>query len=106
VTAVDANDHLSSVTNYGQTVQIAAPAVNINGLVPGGGYARDVAGTKGFTSFATPHVTAAAALYWSLHPTYSFAQVRAALLNSADKVPGLNVQNGNRLNSGNLLKNY
>jgi hypothetical protein len=51
----------------------------------------DLAGTQGFTSFATPHVTAAAAMYWSLHPDASFADVKAALLNTADHIPGLPV---------------
>ncbi len=103
VGAVDGSDNLSSVSNYGNAVQIAAPAVNIYELTNSDGYAADVAGTQGFTSFATPHATAAAAMYWAQNRGASFAQVRSALLGSADHIPGLPVLGGNRLNLGQLI---
>jgi hypothetical protein len=103
VGAVDQSDRLSSVSNYGNAVHIAAPAVGITLVYNTGQVGVDLAGTQGFTSFATPHVTAAAAMYWSLHPDASFADVKAALLNTADHIPGLPVLNGNRLNLGRLI---
>ena len=103
VGAVDGSDKLSSISNYGNAVQIAAPSVNIYELTNSGGYAVDVAGTQGFTSFATPHATAAAAMYWAQNPSASFAQVRSALLGSADRIRGLPVLDGNRLNLGQLI---
>jgi hypothetical protein len=103
VGAVDASDHISSVSNFGNAVHIAAPGVGINMVLDTGQIGVDLEGTQGFTSFATPHVTAAAAMYWSQHPNASFAQVKAALLNTADHIPGLPVLNGNRLNLGRLI---
>jgi hypothetical protein len=106
VGAVDANDHLSSVSNYGNAVTITAPAVNIVSTSPSGGYATDIAGGNGFTSFATPQVTAAIAMYWSQHPEAPFSAVRNALLSSADHIAGLPVLNGNRLNIGRMLTQF
>ena len=106
VGAVDADDHLSSVSNYGNAVTITAPAVNIVSTAPGGGYAFDIAGGNGYTSFATPQVAAAIAMYWSQHPDVPFSTVRSALLNSADHIGGLPVLNGNRLNIGRMLTEY
>ena len=106
VGAVDANDRLSSVSNYGNAVTITAPAVNIVSTSPGGGYAADIAGGNGFTSFAAPQVTAAIAMYWSQHPDAPFSAVRNALLSSADHIDGLPVLNGNRLNIGRMLTQF
>ena len=41
------------------------------------------------TSMATPHVTGAAALYASLHPGSTAAQIKAAILSSAVPTPSL-----------------
>ena len=72
----------SSFSNYGATsVDIAAPGSGIWSTVPtasGPGYA-----SYNGTSMATPHVTGAAALYASLHPGSTAAQIKAAILNSA-----------------------
>jgi subtilisin-like proprotein convertase family protein len=38
---------------------------------------------------ATPHVTGAIALVWDAHPTWSYQQVIAAVLNTADRIPSL-----------------
>jgi subtilisin family serine protease len=52
------------------------------------------------TSMACPHVSGAAALIWSKNPTWSFKQVKAALLSSVDVLPGLagKVSTSGRLN--------
>jgi hypothetical protein len=91
------------VSNFGNAVHIAAPGVGINMVLNTGQIGIDLEGTQGFTSFATAHVTAAAAMYWSQNPTATFAQVKAALLSTADHIPGLPVLNGNRLNLGRLI---
>jgi subtilisin family serine protease len=80
VGAVDASDHISSVSNFGNAVHIAAPGVGINMVLNTGQIGIDLEGTQGFTSFATAHVTAAAAMYWSQNPTATFAQVKASLV--------------------------
>jgi subtilisin family serine protease len=49
---------------------------------------------------ATPHVTGAAALYKSINPTATAAQIKAAILNSATATPSLSGKcvTGGRLN--------
>ncbi|PWU82664.1 MAG: peptidase S8 [Candidatus Nitrosopolaris wilkensis] len=69
------DDSLASFSNYGSKVTIAAPGVNIHTTYLGSSYA-----TLSGTSVAAPFVTGAAALYHSLHPTASPAQVRDALV--------------------------
>lgn len=52
------------------------------------------------TSFSAPQVSGAAALVLARHPAYSVAEVRAALLDHVDPLPGLSgkVVTGGRLN--------
>lgn len=70
---------LASFSNYGRvSVDLAAPGDAIYSLKPGGGHQ-----TLSGTSMATPHVAGVAALVWSAHPTWSWRQVRSALLNVA-----------------------
>ncbi|WP_166395384.1 S8 family peptidase [Rubrobacter marinus] len=56
VAATDSSDRRASFSNYGSSVDVAAPGVNIMSTVPGG-YAR-----YSGTSMATPHVSSLAAL--------------------------------------------
>jgi serine protease len=62
-------------------------------------------GTEGYssysgTSMATPHVTGAAAMYASSHPTATAAQIKAAILSSVVATPSLSGKTitGGRLN--------
>jgi subtilisin family serine protease len=57
---------------------LGAPGVGINSTVPYNKYA-----SYNGTSMATPHVTGAAALYASVKPGATAAQIKNALLSSA-----------------------
>lgn len=94
VAAIDNKDQFGSFSNWGvKTVDIGAPGVNVFSTMVGNNYNDKVVSIGGFeatwdgTSMAAPHVAGAAALYWSLHPTATWQQVKAAIMNSAKKVP-------------------
>jgi subtilisin family serine protease len=96
VAATDSMDRLASFSNYGEkTTHLAAPGVDILSSVPGNGYKK-----YSGTSMACPHVAGAAAMVWSKHPHWTYKQVKAALLNSVDVIPGLSgkVATSGRLN--------
>lgn len=79
VASITSAGSLSGFSNYGATtVDIGAPGSEILSTVPGGGY-----DTKSGTSMATPHVSGAAALLWSLDPSLSWMAIRDAILDSA-----------------------
>jgi len=76
------SDNRASFSRHGSWVTMAAPGTGI--LLPqnGGGYA-----TSSGTSFSAPIVTGAAAVLWSVHPTWSANQIRQRLVDSAKPLP-------------------
>ena len=79
VAAVGSNNALAHFSNRGAKIELAAPGVDILSLESGtGGYI-----TSSGTSMAAPHVSGAAALILSMHPSYTQEQVRQALRFSA-----------------------
>ncbi len=76
------DDHFAFFSNYGAPVDIAAPGVCVTSTFPGSQYA-----FSDGTSFATPFVAGAAALYISTHPDATPTQVRQALVASAEPGP-------------------
>ncbi len=92
----------ASFSNYGKTqVDLFAPGNGIWSTVPGTGNTSSYASYSG-TSMATPHVAGAAALYKSLNPSATAAQVRAALLGQATPTTSVSTLcvTGGRLNVG------
>ncbi|OYT73248.1 MAG: hypothetical protein CFK48_01575 [Armatimonadetes bacterium CP1_7O] len=79
VAATDPTDTLTSFSQYGAWVDIAAPGQAILSTVPSGGY-----DAWSGTSMACPHVAGAAALIWSHAPSLSNQQLRQVLENNAD----------------------
>jgi Ca2+-binding RTX toxin-like protein len=96
VASITSSGSLWSASNFGMTsVDIAAPGSGIWSTLPNGGYA-----SWNGTSMATPHVTGAIALYASLFPNATSAQIREALLRSATFTASFNdlVASDGRLN--------
>lgn len=75
--ASSTDDKLAYFSNYGNVIDISAPGVAIYSTYKGGTYA-----TLSGTSFATPHVSGAMALYKSLHPFATSIEIQNAILSS------------------------
>jgi subtilisin family serine protease len=60
------------------------------------------------TSMATPHVTGLAALIKSVKPTYTYSQIRSAILANGDSLASLDgtTVTGKRINAHNTLKSF
>ena len=99
VLAVASTTHTDSMSGFSQwgltTVDLGAPGSDILSTVPGGGYA-----SYSGTSMATPHVTGAAALAWSVNPELSAIEMKALLMSSGDDNAALagKTASGKRLN--------
>jgi len=78
VAATDTNEQEPGFSNYGNCVDIWAPGVNILSTKLGGG-TQVLSGT----SMASPHVAGAAALFLSLNPTATPAQVEKVIKDNA-----------------------
>ena len=78
VAAADDEGQPLAFSNWGYSVDIAAPGLAVHGPVPGGGYAE-----RSGTSMAAAHVSGVAAVAWSRQPQLTAVQVRGALANSA-----------------------
>lgn len=85
VAAIDKLGGLASFSNYGATsVDLGAPGVGVWSTTAYNTYS-----SYNGTSMATPHVTGAAALYASTHPSATAAQIKNAILGSVVPTPSL-----------------
>jgi subtilisin len=91
ISATDSSDNLAYFSCYGNEIFMAAPGVSIYSCYKNGGYA-----TMSGTSMACPHVSGVAALIWARYPSYSNAQVKARLQNTAEDLgsPGWDIYFG------------
>ncbi|MBI3927973.1 MAG: S8 family serine peptidase [Armatimonadetes bacterium] len=102
VAATDSKDDLAWFSCYGkQTVDLAAPGVQILSTVPGGEY-RAYNGT----SMATPHVSGVAALIATRFPDATNRQIKERILLSADPLESLEgkIATGGRLNAARAVE--
>lgn len=105
VASITSTGALSSFSNYGATrVDLGAPGSSIVSTVPAKQGRNVVSGYASYsgTSMAGPHVAGAAALYASINPGATAAQIKAAILNSTIATPSLagKTVTGGRLNVG------
>jgi len=80
VSATDSTDHKASWANFGTCVDIFAPGSSITSAWATSDTATN---TISGTSMATPHVAGAAALLLQLHPSWTPAAVKSALMSTA-----------------------
>jgi hypothetical protein len=78
VGASDDTDNLTSFSNYGESVDIAAPGESILGIQQNAYY------YGSGTSFATPFVTGTVALLYAHSPSASMSTIKNTLLKSSD----------------------
>lgn len=83
VGAVDRTGGLASFSSRTEVMDIVAPGDDIFSTKPGGGYV-----VQDGTSFAAPHVTAAAAILRWAAPDRSAAEIRQALIGTAEPLEG------------------
>ncbi len=77
------DDTFAFFSNYGPSVDVTAPGVNVYSTWAGGGYKQESG-----TSMATPHVAGVAALVRAANQSLTTAQVRAILTDSGDLPDG------------------
>jgi len=97
VAAIDRNGALASFSQYGRTtVDLGAPGVGVWSTTAFNTYS-----SYSGTSMATPHVTGAAALYKSTHPSATGAEIKSEILTSATPTASLSGKTvtGGRLNA-------
>ncbi|MHB8840406.1 MAG: S8 family peptidase [Candidatus Aquicultor sp.] len=81
VSALDDNDELAVFSNYGPSIDIAAPGVDIVSTCYDGNEGSCYAIASG-TSAAAPIVSGVVAMLASTHPNYTFSQLRRLILRS------------------------
>jgi len=90
------DDMKASFSNYGKTVEVYAPSVNIFSAYAGGGYGSGGSGT----SYASPLVAGLAGILMAAHPDWTPAQVAAQIRTTADPIDNVNYSYAGSLGRG------
>lgn len=99
VASTNDTDGLSSFSNYGSKVAIAAPGEDIYSTITSGNYA-----SYSGTSMSTPNAAACIALIRSCFPSLTAPGAILRIVQSGDKIPSLNGKvTGGRVNMVNML---
>jgi len=99
VGASNESDQKSSFSNYGSYIDLVAPGNNIYSTLAGSDAAY---GKLNGTSMATPIVAGVAALVKSANPSFSPAQIEAALKKGCVKIDNLNPSFAGKLGAGRI----
>ena len=97
VASTGTNDVRVFSSNYGPTIDLCAPGINILSTITGGGY-----GLKTGTSMAAPLVAGLACLMRSYHPSVSVADLENCLKSSADNIDFMNPNFTGMLGAGRI----
>lgn len=76
VSALDSSSNIASFSNYGASVDVSAPGVDVYSTYKDGTYAK-LSGT----SMAAPHISAVAAMFKLANPSYKPAQIEELVKN-------------------------
>lgn len=97
VAATDHNDRRAVFSNFGTSVDVSAPGLDIYSTMTGNSF-----GIDSGTSMASPLVAGLAALIWSKNPTLSNLQVRQIIENNCDNIDALNPSFAGKLGKGRI----
>jgi len=101
VASTEQNDLKSDFSNYGNYVDVSAPGTDILSLYHNhADAANDYVATVSGTSMATPIAASVAALIWSNNTSWTAAQVRTHLQDTADDLDALNPSYAGKLGAG------
>jgi len=98
IAATDQSDHKTTFSNYGDSVEVSAPGINITTTNFDDAYRF----TSWGTSYSTPRTAGLAALLFSHFPDSSKEWVRQRLIESADDIDSLNPSYAGWLGSGRI----
>lgn len=99
VAAIDRFNRATSFTNYGPTVDVAAPGEEILSCIPGARYVE----ARG-TSMAAPHVAGVAALVKAARPDFSNEDIQKILKMAVDPVDSAEYIGTGRINAHKALQ--
>ena len=98
VAATDQNDNRASFSNYGDSINFAAPGVSIRSAIPGGGFT-----SLSGTSMSAPFVSACTALLRTMDSSLTQDDIIATLSANADNVGAARYFGAGIVNVTNLI---